>query len=337
MINRFRNPRRWIALLGVVGSDSVGRQRNPSQSPAKPARSQEKESGQQSWDASQVGQERTALAAYEHRALPHGTSRVLKLLSDFKPDVLHITGPSDVGIMGTLVAHRMKIPLVGSWHTNVHQYAERRALPLLGFLPSAWRSYLGKTIRELSFRATARFYHIPRILMAPNQDLVALLERAAGKPCFLMGRGVDTELFHPAKRSRTKDIFTLGYVGRITPEKNVGALVEIEHALHSAGVFDCRFLVVGQGSSASYLQSNLKNCDLTGVLKGEDLARAYTNMMFSFSPQRPTHSATSCWKRFPPEFRRWLPKKVDRSSLSKMPRPDISAAVPQSSQSGSSH
>jgi phosphatidylinositol alpha 1,6-mannosyltransferase len=206
------------------------------------------------------------------------TSRTMELVAEFNPDVLHITGPSDVGILGALIADRMKIPLVGSWHTNLHQYAEQRALPLLRLLPSEWQQSLGRTIREVSFRATARFYHIPRVLMAPNQDLVALLEKSAGKPCFLMGRGVDTELFHPCKRARNEACFTIGYVGRITTEKNVDALVEIERVLSAAGMSDCRFLIVGQGSSENYLRSTLKSRHLTGVLTGEDLARAYANM-----------------------------------------------------------
>jgi phosphatidylinositol alpha 1,6-mannosyltransferase len=214
------------------------------------------------------------------------TSRAMEFVGDFKPDVLHITGPSDVGILGALVAHRMKIPLVGSWHTNLHQYAERRALPLLRFLPDAWQARTGDRIRELSFRAIARFYHIPRVLMAPNQDLVALLEKSAGKPCFLMGRGVDTELFHPSKRAGSNSLFTVGYVGRITTEKNVGALVEIERSLHAAGMTDCRFLVVGQGSSEKYLRANMRHCYFTGVLTGEDLARAYANMDLFVFPSK---------------------------------------------------
>jgi len=214
------------------------------------------------------------------------TSRVMDLLAQFKPDVVHITGPSDVGILGALVAHRLQIPLVASWHTNLHQYAERRAMPLLCFLPSAWQRSLASTIRQLSFRATARFYHIPRVLMAPNQDLAALLENAAGKPCFLMGRGVDTELFHPDKRARSQGCFTLGYVGRITKEKNVAALVEMERALRAAGMSDYRFLVVGQGSGEKHLRSNLTNCEFAGVLTGQDLARAYANMDVFVFPSR---------------------------------------------------
>jgi phosphatidylinositol alpha 1,6-mannosyltransferase len=214
------------------------------------------------------------------------TTRALQLVDEFQPDVLHITGPSDVGILGALIADRRKIPLLGSWHTNLHQYAERRVLPLLRFLPSRWQQSFARLIGDLSFRATARFYHIPRVLMAPNQDLVALLEKYAGKPCFLMGRGVDTELFHPLKRARTEGCFTIGYVGRITTEKNVASLVEIERGLRALGMNDCRFLIVGQGASENYLRSALHSRHLTGVLVGEDLARAYANMDVFVFPSR---------------------------------------------------
>ena len=213
-------------------------------------------------------------------------SRVVELLSEFKPDVLHITGPSDVGMLGALIAHRLKIPLVGSWHTNLHQYAERRALPLLGLLPRGARASLASAIRKCSFRLTARFYQIPRVLMAPNPELIALLESATRKRCFLMGRGVDTVLFNPARRDRAGWPFTIGYVGRITVEKNIEALVEIERGLYAAGVKDCRFLIVGQGASEPYLRANLRNRDLTGVLTGEELARAYANMDVFVFPSR---------------------------------------------------
>jgi phosphatidylinositol alpha 1,6-mannosyltransferase len=212
--------------------------------------------------------------------------RVVELLAQFKPDVLHITGPSDVGMLGALVAHRMKIPLVGSWHTNLHEYAERRVLPLLRFLPSATGRNLAQSIRDLSFRLTARFYQIPRVLMAPNRELIALLEKTTRKPCFLMARGVDTNLFNPARRNRAGSPFTIGYVGRLTIEKNIGDLVEIERALLAAGLTGFRFFIDGQGSSEPSLRASLKNRDLVGVLTGEDLARAYANMDLFVFPSR---------------------------------------------------
>jgi phosphatidylinositol alpha 1,6-mannosyltransferase len=215
-------------------------------------------------------------------------SRAKEIIREFAPDVIHITGPSDVGILGVFVAHQLGIPLVASWHTNVHQYAEPRALPLLFFLPGAWRAKLGARIRELSFLATARFYKIPRVLMAPNRELIALLEKATGKPCLLMGRGVDTDLFHPRRRDRPGWPFAIGYVGRITVEKNVEALVEIERGLSAAGLTDYQLLIVGQGSSENYLRSHLKKSDLAGVLCGEELARAYANMDVFVFPKTDT-------------------------------------------------
>jgi phosphatidylinositol alpha 1,6-mannosyltransferase len=209
-----------------------------------------------------------------------------EIIREFKPDVLHITGPSDVGILGVLVAHRMKIPLVASWHTNVHEYAERRALPLLFFLPAGWRQNLAAHIREWSFLVTSRFYKIPCILMAPNRELIELLEKSTGKPCFLMSRGVDTELFHPRRRDRHDHTFTVGYAGRITVEKNVESLIEIERGLQAAGVTGYRFLVVGQGASEDYLRMNLQNADLPGVLYGEKLAQAYANMDVFLFPSK---------------------------------------------------
>jgi len=213
-------------------------------------------------------------------------ARVEEMLREFVPDVVHLTGPSDVGIIGALAAHRLRIPLLASWHTNLHQYAERRALPLLAFLPLGWKRRIGAHIRHISFRLAARFYQIPRVLMAPNRELIDLLERATGKPCLLMARGVDTELFHPKRRNRQGGPFTIGYVGRITVEKNVEMLVEIDKHLSAAGVSDYQFLIVGQGSSETFLRTHLKKAIFTGVLHGEELACAYASMDVFLFPSK---------------------------------------------------
>ena len=50
-----------------------------------------------------------------------------EVLERFQPDLIHITGPSDIGILGAWLAHHLQLPLAASWHTNVHEYAARRA------------------------------------------------------------------------------------------------------------------------------------------------------------------------------------------------------------------
>lgn len=216
--------------------------------------------------------------------------RVETAVRDFRPDIVHITGPSDVGILGTLMADRLRVPLAASWHTNLHQYAEQRAVSLLGWLPSGLAQALGQRIREASLRATLSYYHIAKILFAPNRELIELIEKGTGKPCYLMQRGVDTVFFDPARRSRTDDGFVIGYVGRLTVEKSVRFLVDLERELIRLGVADYRFLIVGQGSEEAWLRAHLRNAEFTGILTGEPLGRAYANMdVFAFPSRTDTY------------------------------------------------
>jgi glycosyltransferase involved in cell wall biosynthesis len=215
---------------------------------------------------------------------------VESVVREFDPDIVHITGPSDVGQLGVAIAHRLRIPLAASWHTNVHQYAEQRASALLSFLPPGLRERLGAAIRQGSLLATLRFYHIAQILFAPNRELIDVIEKGTGKPCYPMHRGVDTELFNPRRRDRADDTFVIGFVGRLTVEKNIRDLVELERNLIRAGLTNFRFLIVGQGAEEPWLRANMQKADFTGVLRGEPLARAYANMdVFAFPSQTDTY------------------------------------------------
>jgi glycosyltransferase involved in cell wall biosynthesis len=171
----------------------------------------------------------------------------------------------------------------------VHEYAGRRAVPLLRFLPEKLQWKAVKGIEDYSLQLLARYYRIPRLLFAPNPELITLLERRTGKPCLLMSRGVDHDLFSPERREPKEQPFTLGYVGRLTTEKNVHFLVELERALLAAGQHDFRFLIVGQGSAEPWLQQHLQKAEFAGVLHGEALARAYANMdLFVFPSETDT-------------------------------------------------
>jgi hypothetical protein len=43
------------------------------------------------------------------------THRVLRVLRDFQPDLIHITGPNDVGQLGAWAAWHLGVPLIASW------------------------------------------------------------------------------------------------------------------------------------------------------------------------------------------------------------------------------
>ncbi len=210
-------------------------------------------------------------------------SEVERAVRDFRPDLIHVTGPSDVGLMGARIAHRLRVPLIASWHTNVHEYAQQRLMPLIGFLPSSARETVGTKTCDLSLRVAARFYRFAQVLFAPNQELMSLLERLTGKPCHLMSRGVNTELFKPGRRTRTDGEFVIGFVGRLSTEKNIRFFAQLEDGLVARGCSNFRIHIVGQGADAPWLRENLHHAELLGLKQGEQLAEAYANFdLFAF-------------------------------------------------------
>jgi phosphatidylinositol alpha 1,6-mannosyltransferase len=214
---------------------------------------------------------------------------MLGALRMFGPDVVHITGPGDIGMVGAWLAHRLNVPLAASWHTNVHEYASRRLEKLLSFLSDKHVRSISDAAEKQALKGAARFYQLASVLFAPNQELVDLLNAQTGKPCFLMQRGVDANMFTPEKRDPGERPFTIGYVGRLSVEKNVRFLCDIERALEAGGVTNYRFVIAGSGSEHEWLACNLKKAEFVGVVTGEALARTYANMdVFAFPSQTDT-------------------------------------------------
>jgi glycosyltransferase involved in cell wall biosynthesis len=100
-----------------------------------------------------------------------------------------------------------------------------------------------------------------------------MIQSYSGKPCFPMTRGTETEMFTPARREHTGGPFTIGFVHRLTPEKGVPFLAEMERDLLAAGAPPFQPSIVGDGSEADWLRAHLRNVAMPGVLRGEALTR----------------------------------------------------------------
>jgi glycosyltransferase involved in cell wall biosynthesis len=214
-----------------------------------------------------------------------------EVLERFQPDLIHITGPSELGMLGAGLAHHLQKPLAASWHTNVHEYLARRSQWFLRVLPPGQSAAAGRGIEDLTMSVASVLYSRAQVLFAPNPELCRLLERTTGRTCHLMARGVDAELFHPAKRRRSPEDreVVLGFVGRLSVEKNVALLAQVQEWLEKSGFSNFRFLIVGHGAEEAWLRERLPRAEFTGVLKGEALSTAYANMdVFVF----PSHTDT---------------------------------------------
>ncbi len=217
------------------------------------------------------------------------TTRVLRELVKFKPDVIHITGINDISIIGVYLGWKMQIPVLGSWHTNIHEFAAHRLAKMFGFLPDSFVSKLTGFAERKILDGSILYYKIPKVILAPNQELIDLLAKGTKRKAFLMSRGVDTETFSPAKRNVHDGVIRLGFVGRLRAEKNVRMLAELEKKLLAAGQTNFKFLVVGEGDERGFLEKNMSRVEVTGFLEGERLSAAYANMdVFVFPSETET-------------------------------------------------
>jgi len=89
---------------------------------------------------------------------------------------------------------------------------------------------------------------------------------------------VDTTVFNPGLRTRQGGPFQIGYVGRLTAEKNVRALARLEEALLALGHRDFRIVVVGQGAEEKWLRDHMKQVEFTGLLTGRELSQTFANL-----------------------------------------------------------
>jgi phosphatidylinositol alpha 1,6-mannosyltransferase len=145
-------------------------------------------------------------------------SRVHRLTEAFRPDLIHCETEFTVGRMGQIAAVRAGVPVVSSYHTDFGRYTEAYGVPWLRRRVSAY---------------LARFHRRSRRVYTPSTASREELERLGAPDVEVWGRGVDTELFHPGRRSQAMRAalgmgsgFTFLYVGRLAPEKRPEQILE---------------------------------------------------------------------------------------------------------------
>jgi len=145
------------------------------------------------------------------------------------------------------------------------------------WLPAAVRRRVLPAIERHALNATLHFYRIPRVLLAPNEELVALLAGRTGKATHLMKHGVDCGTFAPGPPHGSRAPVRIGFVGRLSAEKRVRLIASLQRTLRSNGVA-CEFVFIGEGSERRWLQREMPDAQFPGVLHGDALARAYASL-----------------------------------------------------------
>lgn len=200
--------------------------------------------------------------------LPAGRS-LTRLWRRQRPDLVHVVTEGPLGWSAVNAARRLGIPVTSGFHTNFDSYSVHYGM---GWL----RPLLAAYLRTLHRRT--------RITMVPTAALAADLAGEGLNGVRVVGRGVDTQLFHPQRRCRDlRTDWQIGatgpaclYVGRLAAEKNL-ALVSRCFSAIKAEHPEARMIWVGDGPSASQLRRQHGDHHFAGVRRGEDLAAHYAS------------------------------------------------------------
>ena len=186
-----------------------------------------------------------------------------------KPDLVHVVTEGPLGWSAVSAARSLGIPVTSGFHTNFDRYSLHYGL---GWMRPAVAAYL----RSLHRRT--------RATMVPTAALAADLAGEGLSGVRVVGRGVDAELFDPARRDQGLrqrwGVADKGpdclYVGRLAPEKNL-ALVERCFAAIQVWHPQARMVWVGDGPSARQLAADHPDHHFAGMRTGTDLAAHYAS------------------------------------------------------------
>lgn len=206
--------------------------------------------------------------------LQWGQSSLHKLISRWKrkrPDVLYIATEGPLGLSALRAARRLGIPAISGFHTNFQQYTGHYGVGLLTRLMTNYLRW---------------FHNASQLTLVPSASQREELQRRGFERLALLSRGVDGQLFNPARRcAALRESWGLGpndiavlHVGRLAPEKNLRLLGPTFHALQQAHPEKTmKLILVGDGPQRAQLQAELPEALFCGLQRGEELAKHYAS------------------------------------------------------------
>jgi len=194
---------------------------------------------------------------------------LVRLWKATRPDVVHIATEGPLGRSALLAARALGLPVCSDFRTNFHAYSSHYGIgllrrPIIGYL--RW------------------FHNATRCTMVPTEALRAELAAEGFRDVTVVARGVDTRRFDPARRSAelraqwgaAPDDLVVTCVGRLAPEKNLGALLSAFEAIRRANP-RAKLLLVGDGPMRAELQARCPDAVFAGQRRGDDLAAHYAS------------------------------------------------------------
>jgi glycosyltransferase involved in cell wall biosynthesis len=187
-----------------------------------------------------------------------------------RPDLVVAVTEGPLGWSALRAARKLGIPTISEFHTNFHSYSAHYGM---AWLERPVRGYLRK------------FHNQNLATLVPSEDIRSKLADQGFSKLEVVARGVDTELFSPAKRSQNlrgtwgagDETQVVAYVGRMAAEKNLPLVVSAFKRMQSIRP-DSKLLWVGDGPERAALQAAAGSDQIfAGMRRSEELAAHYAS------------------------------------------------------------
>lgn len=205
------------------------------------------------------------LPGYPSFRLGLPSPRIRRAIVEHRAEVVHLASPVALGAWGSHVARALDLPSVAVYQTDLPAYARAYRLS------KATEAFAWKWLRDIHNSAG-------RTLAPSTMTARDLIEHGMAN-VRIWGRGVDTERFHPARRSGAlrrelapNGEVLVGYVGRLATEKRVDLLTPV------TALPGVRLVITGGGPEADELRAAIPGAVFLGERSGTDLARIYASM-----------------------------------------------------------
>lgn len=210
--------------------------------------------------------------------------RMLREADRFQPDVIHISTPGSVGLVGLVAAKMLRTPIVGVYHTDFPAYIDHLFRDEV---------YSGITGAYMGF-----FYSFFRTVLTRSEDYIeSLMELGLSRDGMQRLRpGVDLSKFGPEHADRSiwpsygasSDRVKVLYCGRVSVEKNLPMLTSLWPGLRRACAqrgIEVELVVVGDGPYRAQMERELagEGCVFTSIRRGAELSALYASSdLFAF-------------------------------------------------------
>ena len=171
-------------------------------------------------------------------------------------DLVHIATEGAIGFVARLYCHRHNIPYNTSYHTKFPEYINTR-FPRISV--------------DTGYKVMRWMHNRSQRVLITTDSMRGELDSWGIKNTVVWNRGVDINKFRPKNGLRTDDRKLIGYVGRVSVEKNMEAFFNLPDYLGEK-------IVIGDGPAKEEYVERYPNVHFTGFRVGEELVNAYNSL-----------------------------------------------------------